>query len=72
MAGLHKVSWGLVWIGAINWGLVGIFGWNLVHAILGGAPLLERIVYILVGVAAVVMLFGCKSCKNCTGGMCKK
>ena len=61
----------LVVIGGINWGLVGI-GWflnmnlNVVHLILGSVPALEAIVYILVGVAAVMMLVGCK-CKKCMG-----
>jgi uncharacterized membrane protein YuzA (DUF378 family) len=60
----------LVIIGGINWGLVGIgmlFGngnWNVVHWILGFSPAIEAIVYILVGIAAVVMIFGCK-CKKC-------
>jgi uncharacterized membrane protein YuzA (DUF378 family) len=48
----------LVWIGALNWGLVGIgqfMGTNLnvVNLILGSVPMLENIVYILVGAAAV-------------------
>jgi len=55
-------------VGALNWGLVGIGllmdqNWDLVNLILGSIPYLAEIVYILVGVSAVVMLFGCKSCK---------
>lgn len=46
-----------VW--AINWGLVGAFDFNLVNAILGSIPMLERIVYILVGLAGVYVL-ACK------------
>jgi len=53
MSGLDGVAWVLVLIGALNWGLVGVFNWNLVEAILGGAPVIERIVYILVGLAAL-------------------
>ncbi len=55
----------LLIIGGLNWGLVGlgmIFGgtadsWNVVHMILGGAPIVEAIVYLLVGIAAVCKLF---------------
>ena len=48
-------------IGAINWGLVGIFRWNLVDAILGGGAFettsaASRVVYVLVGLAGVGLL----------------
>jgi uncharacterized protein len=42
----------LVVIGGLNWGLVGLFDFGLVQAILGGVPILARLLYILVGVAA--------------------
>lgn len=50
----------LMAIGALNWGLVGFFDFNLVSAIFGAGSLLSRIVYCLVGVAGIwgiVMLF---------------
>lgn len=62
-----KLSWVLVIVGALNWGLVGLFKFNLVMALFGSVPTLERIVYILVGIAGVVMLVGCR-CKTCKGG----
>ncbi len=49
----------LVIVGAINWGLVGLGGLignpnlNLVHLLLGNWPMVENIVYLLVGVAGV-------------------
>ena len=43
----------LVIVGALNWGLVGIFSFNLVNFLVGGWPLIERIVYILVGLSAI-------------------
>lgn len=46
----------LVIIGALNWGLVGLFSFDLVTAILGSIPVLVRIVYVLVGVAAVYLI----------------
>ena len=44
----------LLIIGGLNWGLVGIFQWDLVQALLGSIPILARIVYILVGLAAIL------------------
>lgn len=43
----------LIIIGAINWGLVGIFNFNLVEAIFGGLSVLTRIIYILVGISSL-------------------
>lgn len=45
----------LVVVGALNWGLVGFFQFNLVAAILGDMTFLSRVVYGLVGIAAVYM-----------------
>ena len=43
----------LVIIGGINWGLIGLLNFNLVAAIFGADNVLSRIVYILVGLAAI-------------------
>jgi hypothetical protein len=53
------VAWILVVIGAINWGLVGFFNWNLVDAIFGAGSVVSRIIYALVGLAGLwsIMLF---------------
>lgn len=58
----------LVIVGALNWGLVGFFHFNLVTAILGSFPNLERIVYCLVGIAgvvAIILLAKCCCKKSC-------
>ncbi len=50
----------LIIIGAINWGLVGIFNFNLVDAIFGAMSTISRIIYILVGISglwAIKLLF---------------
>lgn len=53
----------LVVVGALNWGLVGVFEWNLVTELVGQWPMAERVVYILVGVAGLWMLGKCfKTC----------
>ena len=43
----------LVIIGGINWGLIGALDFNLVNLILGSVSWLERIVYVLAGLAAL-------------------
>ncbi len=64
------VAWWLVIIGAINWGLVGISGFidglylNVVNLLLGNWPAVESLVYVLVGIAALVAIFGCKKCMS--------
>ena len=48
---LRAISKWLVLIGAVNWGLVGLFNYNFVSAVLGNWPVLVNWAYILVGVA---------------------
>jgi len=43
-------------IGAINWGLIGLFDLNFVSTIFGEGTLFEKIIYILVGVAGLINL----------------
>lgn len=54
---LRKICMILVIIGALNWGLVGIFGFDLVAAIFGPMTLLSNIVYSLVGISALLVIF---------------
>lgn len=42
-------------VGALNWGLVGLFQFDLVAALLGDATLLSRLVYVAVGVAGLFL-----------------
>lgn len=55
------ISFVLVIIGALNWGLVGLFGFDLVAAIFGEMSILSRIVYSLVGVSAFILLLNYKN-----------
>lgn len=43
----------LIIIGAINWGLIGIFNFNLVDALFGVMSVLSRIIYTLVGISGL-------------------
>ena len=61
MKALNIIAYVLVYIGALNWGLVGVGGfvggnWNVVNLILGSIPTLEWIVYLLVGLSALWLL----------------
>ncbi|AKM84487.1 MAG: hypothetical protein VE98_C0001G0028 [candidate division Kazan bacterium GW2011_GWA1_50_15] len=47
----------LVVIGALNWGLYGFFGFDLVAALFGATGILSRVIYDLVGLAGLYMLF---------------
>jgi hypothetical protein len=51
------ITWTLVIIGALNWGLVGIFDFNLVAALFGEESALSRIVYTLVGLSGLYLVF---------------
>ncbi len=66
MKALHTISFVLVVIGGLNWLLVGLFDWN-VNAWLGGPESgITKIVYILIGLGAVVLVATHKkSCKDC-------
>lgn len=60
MRGLAYLALILMVIGAINWGLIGLFGFNLVTAIFGTSTAgiaISRIIYILVGLAGVYGIF---------------
>ena len=43
----------LVVVGGMNWGLIGLFKYDVVANLLGFAPILPRIVYTVVGLAAI-------------------
>ena len=47
----------LLIIGGLNWGLVGIFSWDVVAAIFGDMSVVARIIYILVGLSGLWILF---------------
>jgi uncharacterized membrane protein YuzA (DUF378 family) len=54
---LDWIAMVLVIIGGLNWGLVGLADFDLVAAIFGEGSAISRIVYILVGIAALVCIY---------------
>ena len=63
-----KIAGLLAAIGALNWGLVGIFQFDLVERLLGSTTTPARIVYGVIGVAGLMKLDSCFMCCPC----CKK
>lgn len=53
MKTLDIIALVLVIIGAINWGLIGLFGFNLVATIFGEMSIITRIIYVLVGISGL-------------------
>lgn len=69
MKALHMIAFILVIVGGLNWLLVGLGNWNLVSMIFGSVMWLERLVYILVGLSAVLLLATHKKdCRACSTG----
>lgn len=56
MKSLHWVALALVVVGALNWGLVGLFDVDLVATLFGPGTPFTRIVYTLVAVAGLVLV----------------
>ena len=56
---IDKIALILIIIGAINWGLIGLFGFDLVAAIFGDMTIASRVIYTIVGITGLinVMLF---------------
>lgn len=51
---LQKIALIFTIIGAVNWGLIGIFDFNLVAFLFGDATMLSRIIYTLVGITGLI------------------
>ena len=62
----------LVILGAVNWGLVGIFQIDLVEKLLGDMTGAARAVYGVIGVAGVLAILAMVKCCPCTRGTCEK
>lgn len=59
MNGMNVWDWialVLVIIGGLNWGLVGLFDFNLVTFLFAGMPAIARVIFVIVGLAAIWMI----------------
>jgi uncharacterized protein len=74
MKSLHGVAFVLVVIGGLNWGLYALgnymsSNWNVVNLLLGQWSGVENLVYLLVGLSAIVLLVSHKKdCRACGNG----
>lgn len=59
------LAFALLIIGGLNWGLVGLFNFDVVAAIFGAMSTVSRVIYVLVGLAALYKLFFCKHHNYC-------
>lgn len=68
MKNLTTLDWVAVIIaivGALNWGLVGLFSFDLIGAIFGEMSALTRIIYVLAGLSGLYLLVNCgKLCRR--------
>jgi uncharacterized membrane protein YuzA (DUF378 family) len=55
LSALDRTALILVIVGAVNWGLVGFFAFDLVAAVFGVMTVASRIVYALVGIAGIYL-----------------
>ena len=54
METIQKIALVFTIIGAITWLLIGVFDFNVVNYLLGSMPILERIIYIIVGICGLI------------------
>ena len=66
---LCKIAVILLIIGGLNWGLVGLFHYDLVAVIFGAGTIVTRAIYDIIGVAALLKLV-CMIKKCCCNGSC--
>ena len=62
MNALKFTAYILTLIGALNWGLIGIFGFDLVATVFGDMTVVTRIIYALVGISAIITALTMHQC----------
>ena len=68
MFALKVITYILVLVGALNWGLIGIFGFDLVASIFGDMTVFSRVIYSLVGISAILLLISNREIFTCECG----
>lgn len=64
---LHVIAFLLVIVGALNWGLLAVSGWEIGQLFGGTDALVSQIIYVLVGLSAIYLVFTHQhDCKNCS------
>jgi uncharacterized membrane protein YuzA (DUF378 family) len=69
MKGLHAVAFILLIVGGLNWLLLALTGWEVGQLFGGMDAAVSKVIYILVGLAAILEVVTHKgTCKSCPGG----
>lgn len=69
MKAVHTVAFILLVVGGLNWLLVGLAGWDIGDLFGGVDALISKVIYILVGLSAIILLVTHKrDCRCCSGG----
>ncbi len=73
MKALHYIAYTLLIVGGLNWLLFGAFQWDIGQLLGGMSSMVSRTIYVLVGLATIVVMATHKrDCKICAGEMEKK
>jgi uncharacterized membrane protein YuzA (DUF378 family) len=59
---LYWIALVLVIVGGLNWGLVGLLDYDLVASIFGDMTTITKVIYDLIGLAAIYMIFSASKC----------
>jgi hypothetical protein len=66
---MHKITFTLLVVGGLNWLLWGLFGWEIGEIFGGSEAIISRIIYVLVGLSAIIEIATHKSnCRHCNPG----
>lgn len=72
MKTLHLITFVLLGIGGLNWGIFGLTGWDIGQLFGGMDAGISRLIYVLVGISALYVMFTHKKdCKICGQEMAK-
>lgn len=62
---LDTIAWILLVIGGLNWGLIGLFQFNVIDKLFMAGSTVGMIIYVLVGLSAIYAIFRrCSCCKD--------
>lgn len=54
----------LLVIGGLSWGIMGILGFNIINWLVGARIIVEHLIYILIGLAAIWQIIHCRECSK--------
>lgn len=61
---IDKIGFLLVLLGALNWGVIGLFNLNLVALLIGGSVILQKIIYISIFISSLDLIYLVLKCRT--------